>query len=299
MFSRMFGNYLVQKGYISSEKYQQITEKIESSRVKLGLIAVAEGYMTKQQADEINRIQAVEDKRFGDIAIEKKYLSKEGLEDVLSKQGDRYLALLQNVVENTDITLEKMEDIVDAYKMELNCDEEEFSMMRAGDMDVILAKTLKTHNPNLLYITGLVVRNIVRFITTDIVVDKVKSVKEYNAKYFAYQNLVGEIAACLGFASEEDGILVVASKYAREEFTEVDEDSYDAVCEFINCINGLFATKFSAERVNVDMLPPLYKTDATITVPEGDIYVVDMKIDNKKMSVVFSLHADTSVVYEE
>ncbi len=54
----------------------------------------------------------------------------------------------------------------------------------------------------------------------------------------------------------DDSILKIANGYAKEIFDLVDEDSLDSVCEFINCINGLFATQLSHENVNIDMLPP-------------------------------------------
>ncbi len=294
MFSRVFGEYLISKNYISREIYEEISKNIDSSRVKLGIIAVAEGYMTTQQADEVNRVQAMEDKRFGDIAIEKKYISKEGLEDILSKQGDRYLAFVQNVIERTDITMDQFDKIVDDYKDEYGCTDDEFVAMKSGNVDVILQKTLKVHNPNLLYITGLVVRNIVRFITTDVVVYKATATRRYETEHFAYQELEGDFNSYLGFAGTE-GLLVVASRYAKEDFDKVDEDSYDSVCEFTNCINGLFASKFSKEGIAVDMLPPLFKDDAVITTGSGDMYVVDISVEGKPVSIVFSLQEDTTI----
>ena len=75
MVEYIFGRYLVSSGRITDVQLDTIVEKMDSVRVKLGLIAVAEGFMSLKQAEEVNRLQATMDKRFGDIAVEKGYLT--------------------------------------------------------------------------------------------------------------------------------------------------------------------------------------------------------------------------------
>ena len=69
----------------------------------------------------------------------------------------------------------------------------------------------------------------------------------------------------------------------------MDEDSFDSVCEFINCTNGLFASKLSMEDIHIDMTPPLFYSDKTIT-SQGDIYVVPVIIDGKQSDLLVTMN---------
>ena len=64
---------------------------------------------------------------------------------------------------------------------------------------------------------------------------------------------------------------------------------YDAVCEFTNCVNGLFASKLSYEGINIDMLPPLFYTDAEI-VSEHGFYSVPLIINSKKVNLIVGIN---------
>ena len=58
MVEYIFGRYLVSSGRITDVQLDTIVEKMDSVRVKLGLIAVAEGFMSLKQAEEVNSTPA-------------------------------------------------------------------------------------------------------------------------------------------------------------------------------------------------------------------------------------------------
>lgn len=75
------------------------------------------------------------------------------------------------------------------------------------------------------------------------------------ADNFAMQAMEGDHYLISGFAGCSDSLLAIANPFAGEEFDAVDLDALDAVGEFTNCINGLFASELSKEGVDIDMLP--------------------------------------------
>ena len=75
---------------------------------------------------------------------------------------------------------------------------------------------------------------------------------------FQINRLRGDRAAGLSFGGNGQSLLSIAVPFGKEEFPEVDLDALDSVAEFINCINGLFATGI-ASKVKLDMLPPSYR----------------------------------------
>jgi CheY-specific phosphatase CheX len=110
-------------------------------------------------------------------------------------------------------------------------------------------------------------------------------VKDYSFVGLASQKMIGDHDIFVGFAGEEKALLEIANPFAKEQFTSLDEDAYDAVCEFINCTSGLFASKLSYEDIHIDLTPPSYYTKQTIA-SEGDIYVVPLMIGGEQTDIV-------------
>ena len=89
--------------------------------------------------------------------------------------------------------------------------------------------------------------------------------------------------------SDDDSLLVFAEGYAKESFTTVDDDALDAVCEFTNCINGLYASELSTKDVNIDMMPPIFSYDSTITV-DGEFYSIPLFFNEKQVNCIVGIN---------
>jgi CheY-specific phosphatase CheX len=301
MFEQFFGNYLIQKKLITSEQFADVLETQKSSRVKLGLIAVAEKMLTPRQTYEINMLQVTLDKRFGDIAVDKGYLTPDQVSHLLSLQGNPYLLFAQTLAEKNIMTLAEVEDAVLRYKEENNFTDDDIEAIKSGDIDRITNVFIKINAPLYNDMIALAIRNIIRFIDTSVSFSEPIACKTYRFENLASQCLKGDHDILLGFAGKGNSLLTIATPYAnianpyeKEEFTEVDEDSLDAVCEFTNVINGLFASKLSYEDINIDMLPPITYNDNEL-VSEGEFYVVPLKINSSDIDLVISVDAKVVV----
>jgi len=288
MFGQFFGDYLIKNNIITKEQFNEVIEYQKKSRVKLGLIAVTEKLLTVQQTDEVNQLQAVMDKRFGDIAIEKGYLTEDQVSHLLSLQGNSYLLFVQTLIEKHNLTLEDIETYLIAYQKDSNFSDSELEALKSGDIDRIVPLFVHIELPLYNDLIGLAIRNIIRFINNDIVIEKAYEVKEYYIETLASQCLNGQHNIFVGFAAKDKDLLAIANPFAKEEFTKVDEDSYDAVCEFINCIDGLYASKLSHEEVDIDMLPPLSYSNQKL-ISSGPIIVVPLIISGKKNDLLISI----------
>jgi CheY-specific phosphatase CheX len=288
MFAQFFGNYLIKKNLITKAQFDEIITHQKTIRVKLGLIAVSEKLLSPGKADEINRLQATMDKRFGDIALEKGYLTSEQINHLLSLQGNPYLLFAQTIVEKGYMTFEEFEENLIAYQKELNLTDSELIALKSGDLDSIVPIFIKIQEPFYMEHIGLAIRNLNRFISSELYIDSAYSVTDYSFLHIAGQQLDGQHSIFLGFASNDDGILSIANPYAKENFNTVDEDAYDAVCEFINCINGLFASKLSHEDVEIDMLPPVFYHNKKLQ-SSSPFYVVPVYIDGVRVDLIASV----------
>lgn len=293
MFSKLFGDYLLEKGYISKVQFENVNEKVNSIRVKMGLIAVAEGMMTEAQADNVNRIQAMEDKRFGDIAVEKGYLTEQQVSELLKKQGNSYIQFIQALVDEEIYSLDDINAYLNEYKDEYGYTNLDMEMLKSGDTNKEISVLVRTGDEYADKHLSLVVKSVIRLIDAKAVVLSTSKVSDISYECFGYQKLAGDFDAFLGFGAEQKAIITVANLFAKEEYTTVDADTYDAVCEFTNCVNGLFASELSNNEVDLDMLPPMYKDNAKITA--DNMYVVELCVNNTVVKAVVANNCDINV----
>ena len=267
MFSQFFGQYLLDNQKITAEQFSSCMKYIKDNRVKLGLIAENEGLLTRNQANELNYLQMQTDKRFGDLAVEKGYLTEADVNYLLGRQGNPYLIFIQGLEENGIMSRDEIETALDAFQKENG-----FSAKDSRYQSLI----------------GLTLRNIVRFVSSYIRIEKGQFVTSHSAKYIAYQHTTGDYDGFLGFTCDDDSILALADGYAKETFDTVDEDALDSVCEFTNCVNGLYATELSYQDTTIDMQPPEFKFDSSID-GEGEFYVLPVYIDGKHSDLIVKL----------
>ena len=285
MFGLYFGHYLVDKNKISQSQFYNLMQQHHKTRAKLGLIAVSEKLLTTKQAEEINEIQKRMDQRFGDIAIEKGYLLQEEVKYLLNLQGNSYLRFIQLFTEQNIITMEELETLLEEYKKANQFTDQELEALKSGDIDRIIPVFVDMDTPLLGECVGLAIRNVIRFINSEVVLKRAYRVKDYSFDGLAFQQMKGDHDIFLGFAGRDKALLEIANPFAKEQYTSLDEDAYDSVCEFINCINGMFASKLSHEDIHIDMTPPGYYINQTLA-SEGDIYIVPMIINGEQTDIV-------------
>ncbi len=285
MFSQFFGNYLLSKEKITKDQFTSCMEYMRANRVKLGLIAESEGLLTRQQADELNRLQMQSDKRFGDLAIEKGYLTDADISHLLQLQGNPYLIFVQALEENNLMNRDYIAACVEEFQHEAGITHTALEAIKCGDFDRLLPAFVDTDKPEYMDLMALTLRNVVRFVSSYIRIENATKVSEYSAKYIAWQKTAGAYDGFLGFASDDASILTIADGYAGEYFETPDEDALDSVCEFTNCINGLYATELSYKEISIDMLPPEFLFDGSISDSEG-FYVLPLYITGKKVDMI-------------
>lgn len=293
MFCRCFGNYLADKNIITGEQLSEILNYRKNNRVKLGLIAVENKMLTVEQAEEINRLQMKEDKRFGDIAVEKGWLSDAGLKKLLGLQQNPYLIFVQAATEQKILSKETVEVCVSAYQREQGFSDMDMEAFKNGDMDTVVALLLHMEaEPSELI--SLALKNVIRFVSTDLAVGKVRMASNAEYAHIAAQQLKGDYNAILGFGCQNDELLKIAVPYGKEEFTELNADAMDAVCEFINCTNGLYASKASQDHVEIDMQPPVCAKKVSVS-SEGSLLIIPVQITGTWMEIFVAMKTDCQI----
>ncbi len=289
MFGLYFGYYLVEKNKISQSQFEDLIAQLQKSRAKLGFIAVAENLLTVKQADEINDIQKRMDKRFGDVAVEKGYLLEEEVTYLLNMQGNAYLLFLQLLSESGYLTMEEMKGALEDFQKEFQFSDSELDSLKTGDIDRIIPVFVDTDHPIYGEYARLAIRNVVRFINSNIILKKAHKISSYPFQALASQRLLGNPGLFIGLAGKDPALLSIAKPFAKEEFQGLDEDAFDSVCEFLNCTNGIYASKLSQEDIELEMAPPEYYTNQCIT-SEDDLYIVPFLINGEQADIIIAMN---------
>lgn len=300
MFGIYFGKYLQNKGLISEEQYYELLKEIKSSRLKMGLLAIVNGLMTEAQAEEVNQLQQIQDRRFGDIAVAKGYLTEEQVGSLLKMQGDQYLLFVQALIDHSLLTLEGIQYELKEYKKDERFSALDLDAIKSGDLDKIVPVFAKGAfiPPVVKDYIALMARNVLRLIDAELRLEQVEQINNYSVPYMASQPLEGDFNFFVGISGESDAMLSAASIFGKEEFTQIDEDTLDAICEFINCNNGLYASKLSEEDVELELMPPVMYTKATKIQTDGPMYKMPMYISGKRLELVVCMEAKWQITQQ-
>jgi len=293
MFGVYFGRFLLESGTLSKAQYDDIIAVNRTARLKLGVIAVAEGFMTEKQADEVNQIQVMEDRRFGDIAISKGYITDEQLGIILKKQGDSYLLFVNALKDRGIMTDEEIANSLVRFKKVNGFTDFEMEAIKSGDINrIVPIFTANRDCPvEVRDYIALMARNVVRFIDNKVRFGYLEKINSYTAEAISIQELAGDYNFLVGIGCDGDkeGLRIAGSIYGRWDFDTVDEDVLDAVCEFINVSNGLFAREEGDNGVVIDMLPPVMHAEKTVVSSEGVYYKIPFYLSDNKLDIIISM----------
>lgn len=281
MFSQYFGHYLLNRGLITREQLQDALEYQKSVHVKFGVIAVDEGYMTPSQVEEVHEMQKKMDRRFGEIAVELGYLSNEQVEKMLETQKQNHLLLAQALVDRGYMTIEEFSQALNDYKEEHSLSDDKFEEIKEGNIDVLISNIFQSEEDEKIksfipYIS-LFAKNLIRFIDNQVYLEISELDEQEKGLWAVQQEITGESPMFTTILADEDVFLYIASKYAEEELTEVDELAEASVSEFLNLHNGIYLVNMSNRGVELNMKPQIVYQDAVVE-GNSDLLVVDVNI---------------------
>ncbi len=281
MFSAFFGNYLLNKGVVTSEQLNKVFNTQKRTRLKLGVLAINSKFMTAANVNHVHQLQTTLDRRFGEIAIIKGYLTDDQLADLLTKQKSEHLILAQALVDANVMDMVTFEEEINLYKLAYGLDDEQFDAIKNGDIDVVMTAFLAFEKTGMsqFYIdfVTLFVKNIIRFIDSNVYIDRVEKVDRIIYSHLFKQNIKGDKSIFTAYSADDKALLDVASQHAGEIFDKIEEYPLDSACEFLNLTNGLFVVNMSDQGTNMTLTIQDYVSNASIT-PNNLMYRIPIHI---------------------
>lgn len=256
MFDRLIGVYLLEQGLLDKNQIAEAYRLQESNRAKLGVIAVSEKLMSIAQAEQVNAMQASMDKRFGDIAVERGYLTEAQVSRLLELQGNSYLAFIQAIVDLGYLSMEKLREVEEDYQIYNGFTETDMAALKSGEVEKIVPIFLGTDDPVYKSMFSMGIKNMYRLVDNHIFVGKAYKASAIKEEVLGLQKFHGDQKAVVAISGKYEDVQRMAIAYTKEEFIETKEDALDAICELINCINGLYATEQSRYDTRIELEPP-------------------------------------------
>ena len=289
MFSKYFGHYLLNRELLTREQLEDALEFQKSVHVKFGVLAVDESYMTPLQVEEVHEKQKQIDKRFGEIAVELGYLTNEQVELLISNQKQGHLFLAQALVDRGYMSIEQFAAALKDYKEENSLSDDQFNAIRNGSIELLVDKFLDENGEEekLKYgqYLSLFAKNMIRFIDGQVFFEMEVHDDLQPENWVVRQVIVGEAPLFTAIGSNKEVFLYLASVYAEEELTKVDELAEGAVSEFLNSHNGIYLVNMSNWGTELTMNPQEVVKNATVS---GDVFLVTVNTSKGPFQLILS-----------
>ncbi len=269
MAVRFFGQFLVERGVVTSEKLLSAIELQEQRNLKLGEMAVNMGFITHDDIERSHNAQYSNDMKLGDLLVQMELLTPAQLSEVIEKQKENRLYIGEALVQVNALSAEELELQLAAFRE----DQAQYVSDRIELPAGIKNRAVWEIAADLTYkmltrIIGLNFRPEKSIVVTSFTAGNIVAGIDFN----------GDVSARYILSASKKVKESIAKAILREENVESEpaEVIEDSVMEFVNVVCGNIAAKASQSGVVLDILPPVIirqKEEQPITVPDGRIGV--------------------------
>jgi CheY-specific phosphatase CheX len=282
MSAKFFGQYLLEKGRITSQQLVEVLEFQKSVRPPIGALALDVGLLTPDQVKLVLARQPNNDKRFGEMALSLGYLNQSHVDELLHLQASHKFMLGEALMVKGYLSTE----ILDRELKEFKKEEEKLSSQLDNAFNAIANKEI------VQTFTDLMVMMFNDFGQQDIKVEQCEAGKD-KVRLFRWvisQKIAGKNLDfnCL-LSVPPKLMLQMASTMLDENVSTTDELALDATKEFVNIANGNACAMLSENGVELTMLPPqVYETTTKpYLLQNKEVVCVHLASPDSKLEVAF------------
>jgi CheY-specific phosphatase CheX len=283
MNSRFFGQYLLEKGRITSEQLVTALEQQKTIRAAIGTLALERGLLTAEQIKQILNQQRKTGIRFGEQAVAMGSLTQTQVDELLQEQQASHRVLLGEVlVMKGYLTLEMLEKEFKDYKIA----EEKVASEVSDAFGKLLHKNLvKTFTDLMILMFTQFAKQNIKIERCEMGKDKVRLFRWVISQKIAGSNV--DFKYLLSVPAKL--LLQMASTMLDDNINTADELALDATKEFVNIANGNACAKLSEDGMSLTMLPPeVYETTTMpYALQASEVVCVHLVSPDSKLEVAF------------
>lgn len=289
MLNRLFGNYLVEKQLLKQEQLDDLLPVPKDFKAEVETIAVINKVITSATAQEILEQIDKSAERFGETAIDAGYFTDEKLDEILTYQSNAFMKFVQELFNANVLGMDQINPLLDGFQKNGEFSDAQLSSLIHDDLEqcVNIFVPLKANRLKEFVLT--MVRTIRRLIDCDAYLDKAYTAHSLQLDKYACQTIAGDLHIRVYISAPDNGLLAIANYFTGDTYEAVNEDALDNVGEFINCINGLFATNLSYDDVSVDMNAPEYALDGPF-ISNEKLYIIPIHANGSSFRAVLEVY---------
>lgn len=273
MLNRLFGNYLVNKQLLTQNQLDALLPVQKDFKAEVETIAVINKVVTAAAAQELLERIDKSNERFGETAVDAGYLTDEKLDEILSYQSNTFMKFVQCLLNANLIGMEQINPLLDEFQQLGGYSDAQLSALIHDDLEQCINIFVPLKSSRLKDFVVTLVQTIRRLIDSDMYMDKAYTANSLQLDKYACQAIIGEMHLKVYISAPGNELLAIANRFTGDTYETVNEDALDNVGEFINCVNGLFATNLSYEDVSIDMNAPEYSLDGPF-ISNEKMYVI-------------------------
>jgi CheY-specific phosphatase CheX len=283
MTTRFFGQYLLEKGRITSQQLLDALECQKQVTVPAVGLALERGLLT---AEQVKLLLQQHKKRHGslaELARENGLLSQTQIDGLIEKQETNHkIKLAETLLAKGYIAPEVLEKEIREYNKE--------SERVAAEIAATFSNL--AHNNIIKTFIDLILIMFTQFGKQDIIIERCETGKE-KVRLFRWvisQKIAGQDVEFNCLLSVPPKLLLqMASTMLDEHVSSPDDLALDATKEFINIANGTACAKLSESGVSLKLMPPeVYETTTTpYALRTDEVVCVHLASPDSKLEVAF------------
>lgn len=288
MLNRLFGDYLVKNKKMSQNDLNGILPVPPEARAKVEVIAIVQKVLTVAQVESVLNSMDKESERFGDIAVDNGLLTEDRLDQLITYQSNPFMCFIDVLIDRGLITYEQIIPLIADFQKDGGYSDNQFNALLNDDLEQIVNIFVPLKNPYLKILTVLIVKTFRRLIDKDVYLDRAYVAKSVQLDRYAMQMVMGDIQYKLYLTGFNNNLLGVANYFTGATYSSVNSDALDNVSEFINCINGQFATSVSYDDIDVDMSSPEYGMEGPF-IENAKLFIIPIHVHGYEMRAIYEV----------
>ncbi len=289
MLNRLFGNFLVEKQLLTQNQLDDLLPVPKDFKAEVETIAVINKMITSAAAQELLGKIDKSNERFGETAIDAGYLTDEKLDQILTYQSNSFMKFVQELFNANVLGIAQINPLLDEFQQSGGFSDAQISSLIHDDLEQCINIFVPLKANRLKEFVLTLIRTIRRLIDSDAYLDKAYTAHSVQLDKYACQTIVGDLHIRVYISASGDGLLAIANHFTGDTYKAVNEDALDNVGEFINCVNGLFATNLSYDDVSVDMNAPEYALEGPF-ISNEKLYVIPIHANGSSFRAVLEVY---------
>lgn len=289
MLNRLFGNYLVEKGKMTLDQLNALLPVKEELKAGVEIIAIIMKIMSPAAVQELSEHMDKENERFGEAAVNSGIINDDKLDEILAYQSNTFMKFVQLLVDNGYMSYDTINRELDEFQQKKEFNDVQLSALIHDDLEQCINIFVPLKSRQLKELTMTLVQTLRRLIDRDIYLEKAYTAHSIQLDKYACQMIAGDMHVKVYISAPADGLLAIANYFTDDTYKTVTEDALDSVGEFINCVNGLFATNMSYDNISLDMNSPEYSMEGPFISNEM-LYVLPMHANGYSFRAVFEVY---------